>query len=73
MVRRHAAVPDEQLTAQILDGFGPSPAGEDPFDAVVGLFGMIDTLHRAVEPELPDDPAIRSVEGWIFGQHPSCP
>jgi len=68
----HAVLPDEQLTEQILDGFGPSPAGEDPFDAVVGLFGMIDTLHRAVEPELPDDPAIRSVEGWMFGQHASC-
>ena len=69
----HAVLPDEPLTEQILDGFGPSPSGEDPFDAVVGLFGMIDTLHRAVEPELPDDPAIRSVEGWMFGQHPSCP
>ena len=34
---------------------------------------MIDTLHRAVEPELPDDPAIRAVEGWMFGQHASCP
>lgn len=69
----HAVLPDEQLTEQVLDGFGPSPSGEDPFDAVVGLFGMIDTLHRAVEPELPDDPAIRSVEGWMFGQHASCP
>jgi hypothetical protein len=69
----HAVLPDEQLTAQILDGFGPSPSGEDPFDAVVGLFRMIDTLHRGAEPELPDDAAIRSVEGWMFGQHASCP
>jgi len=69
----HAVLPDEQLTEQILDGFGDSPSGEDPFDAVVGLFGMIDTLQRAAEPELPDDPAIRSVEGWMFGQHASCP
>ena len=69
----HAVLPDEQLTEQILDGFGPSPSGEDPFDAVIGLFGMIDTLHRDPEPELPDDPAIRSVEGWMFGQHASCP
>ncbi len=68
-----AVLPDEPLTEQILDGFGPSSSGEDPFDAVVGLFGMIDTLRRAVEPELPDDPAIRSVEGWMFGQHASCP
>jgi hypothetical protein len=69
----HAVVPDESLTEQILDGFGPSSAGEDPFDAVIGLLAMIDTLHRAAEPELPDDPAIRSVEGWMFGQHASCP
>jgi hypothetical protein len=69
----HAVLPDEPLTEQILDGFGPSPDGEDPFDAVAGLFGMIDTLQRAIEPELPDDPAIRSVEGWMFGQHANCP
>jgi hypothetical protein len=66
-------LPDQQLTEHILDGFGPCPSGEDPFDAVVGLFGMIGTLHRAVEPELPDERAIRSVERWMFGQHASCP
>jgi hypothetical protein len=66
-------LPDEPLTEHILDGFGPSASGEDPFDAVVGLFGMIDTLHRAAEPKLPDDPVIRSVEGWMFGQHATCP
>ena len=27
---------------------------------------MVGTLHRAVERDLPDDPAIRSVEGWMF-------
>jgi len=64
---------DEQLTEQILDGFGPSRSGQDPFDAVVRPFGMVGTLHRAVEPDLPDDPAIRSAEGWMFGQHASCP
>jgi hypothetical protein len=68
-----AVLPEDALTEQILDGFGPSPAGEDAFDAVVGLFAMIDTLQRAPEPQLPDDAAIRSVEGWMFGQHPSCP
>ncbi len=68
-----AVLPDEPLTEQILDGFGPSTSGEDPFDAVVGLFGMIDTLNRGIEPDLPDDPTIRSVEGWMFGQHASCP
>ena len=32
-------LPDEQLTEQILDGFGPSRSGQDPLDAVVGRSG----------------------------------
>ncbi len=65
--------PDGELLALLLDGFGPSESGEDQFDAVVGLFGMIDTVRSRVEPELPDDPAVRLLEGWMFGQHAECP
>ena len=57
----------------MLDGFGSSRTGDDLFDAVVGLFGMIDAVRRAPEPELPDDPAVRQLEGWMFGQHARCP
>lgn len=70
---RHGVVPDDHLLAELRDGFGPSPAGQDPFDAVVGLFGMIDSIGRGGEPDLPPDPAIRRYEGWIFGQHSPCP
>ena len=38
------------------------------FDATVGLFGMINIL-RGNRPEgAPDNPLIRTVEGWILGQ-----
>jgi hypothetical protein len=69
----NAAIPDDDLRAQMLDGFGPHKSGEDLFDAVVGLVGMIDTMRRHAEPDLPDDPAVRLVEGWMFGQHAVCP
>ena len=68
----HAVIPDVPLVAEVLDGFGSSPNADDRFDAVVGLFGMIDALRRRPEPELPDDSAVRQLEGWMFGQHARC-
>ena len=64
----NGVVPDDELVGQILDGFGPGSDGEDQFDAVVGLLGMIATVRRGSEPDLPDDPAVRQIEGWMFGQ-----
>ena len=69
----HAVIPDEPLLAELLDGFGSNPNADDRFDAVVGLLGMIDTIWRRREPELPEDSAVRLVEGWMFGQHARCP
>ncbi|MEJ7570433.1 MAG: hypothetical protein WKF41_19490, partial [Gaiellaceae bacterium] len=54
----------------IEDGFGPSKGGEDPFDAVAGLFGMMATLSLGGEPPLPADDAVRDIEGWMFGRRP---
>jgi hypothetical protein len=56
----------EDLHEQIQDGFGDSMSGEDRFDAVIGLFGMLNTLYNGIDE--PDDKKIRSVEGWILGQ-----
>ncbi len=56
------------LRAQLATGFGTSPAGEDPFDAVVGLLGMLKLLHDRRTDYEPEDEAIRRVEGWILGQ-----
>ena len=57
-----------ELQAQIEDGFGKRPDGEDRFDATAGLLGMLGVVlgrHPVGEPE---DPEIRRIEGWILGQ-----
>jgi hypothetical protein len=55
------------LEAQLNDGFGASKDGEDDFDAVVGLFGMLNVVlgHRA--PGDPTEDAVKRIEGWMFG------
>lgn len=58
--------PDLQSTIE--DGFGPSPEGEDPFDAVVGLFGMLNVVLGYRESGEPDDDAIQKLEGWMLGR-----
>ncbi len=60
-VRLEAGLQDEML-----NGFGENATSEDRFDAVVGLFGMLDTIQKGVDEPL--SPDIRTIEGWIFGQ-----
>ncbi len=64
----HGVVFSDDLSAQIANGFGVSKAGEDPFDALAGLLGMIEVLDGR-RPEAPalHHPA-RQWEGWILGQ-----
>lgn len=52
----------------ISDGFGMSATGEDQFDAVVGLFGMLAVVSGVRSDGAPEDKAVGSVEGWILGQ-----
>jgi hypothetical protein len=60
---------ERALAEQIDTGFGPRGEGEDAFDAVVGMLGMINVLEGHRPPGEPaDDPSIRTVEGWILGQ-----
>jgi hypothetical protein len=47
------------LVEAIQDGFGPAKDGEDPFDAVVGLFLMLDVLLGYRQDGAPDDEAVR--------------
>ena len=61
---------DEELRLEIEDGFGDRADGEDRFDAVVGLFGMLNVLLGRRPPGAPDDPQIVNIEGWILGQSP---
>lgn len=64
--RGHAQAPG--LAAAIRDGFGAHASGEDQFDALVGLCGMLDVVdgHRAEGPPL--DAQVGRWEGWVLGQ-----
>ena len=57
-----------ELHRQIIDGFGPRSTGEDPFDAVIGLFGMLNVLLGKQPAGEPESTEIRAVECWILGQ-----
>ena len=59
---------EPSLREAIADGFGPSPDGEDPFDAIIGLLGMVNVALGRRSPGTPRDPEIRRIEGWILGQ-----
>ena len=50
------------------DGFTLSKGGEDPFDATVGLCGMLNVLLGNKPLYEPQDERIRRIEGWILGQ-----
>ena len=55
------------LTEDIQSGF---QQGDDAFDAVVGLFGMLQVCLGQREPGEPDDRKVREIEGWILGREP---
>jgi hypothetical protein len=61
---------DPAAAAEIKDGFGATSDGEDRFDAVIGLLGMLLVLRGQRASGEPDDPVVRRVEGWILGQRP---
>ncbi len=65
---RHGVVFAPDLLARLDDGFGGARNGEDAFDALIGLLGMIEV----VEGRRPEHPAARdreeAWEGWILGQ-----
>jgi hypothetical protein len=60
--------PDAAAREEIEGGFGTGAAGEDRFDATVGLVGMLQVVRGERASGEPDDPAIRRIEGWILGQ-----
>lgn len=51
------------LEALVHNGFGPACDGEDPFDAFVGVLGMVEHLTTPA----PQDERVRRWEGWILG------
>lgn len=58
----------DRLRTELLNGFGPSGDGEDPFDAVIGLFLMLDVVLGFRRDGLPHDESVRRLEGWIVGR-----
>ena len=69
-LHRHHATPTPALAADIAAGFGDQTDGEDRFDSLIGLLGMLAVVQDPARGRAPDDAAIRW-EGWILGQH--CP
>lgn len=57
------------LLPSISDGFGSDKAGEDRFDAVIGLLGMLDVVDGRRGEGIPAIDAVRNWEGWILGHH----
>ena len=65
---RNAAVTfSTDLQSAITDGFGPAKSGEDPFDALMGLLGMIEVADGR-RSEGPPSVIGARWEGWILGQ-----
>jgi hypothetical protein len=67
-LRAAGAAPDAALAAEIRGGFGADGAGEDRFDTLLGLLGMLAVLDGRQPDFIPDDPWIRRWEGWVLGQ-----
>jgi hypothetical protein len=61
-------VPAPALRAMAVQGFGADAAGEDRFDSVIGLLGLIGVLDGARPDFVPADDAVRRWEGWVLGQ-----
>ena len=57
----------DEMRDALADGFGSAKSGEDPFDAALGLLGMIEVVdgRRAAAPTPLEAGAS---EGWILGQ-----
>lgn len=62
----------DDLAAAIHHGFDDHSCGEDQFDAVVGLVGMLNVLFGRRPPGEPADERRCQIEGWILGQSPAA-
>jgi len=62
------ARPDPALLAALTDGFGADAAGEDRFDSLLGLLCVLNVLAGRRPDGVPDDPWLRTWEGFVLGQ-----
>jgi hypothetical protein len=56
-----------ELIGQVKDGFGARGDGEDAFDTLIGVVGMIEVTDGR-RPERPANRGIEAWEGWILGE-----
>src|SRR3712207_211963 len=68
MIRRPPRSTLFPYTTLFRSGFGADAAGEDRFDSVIGLLGLVGVLDGARPDFVPADPWIRRWEGWVLGQ-----
>lgn len=61
------------LRRTIEDGFGADAAGEDRFDSLIGVLGVIAVVAGAQPDFVPDDVWVRRWEGWVLGQTATPP
>jgi hypothetical protein len=65
---RHGVRISSDVEKLISNGFGSLPSGEDPFDATVGLFGMIEVVNGRRDEARRSMTFSKGGEGWILGQ-----
>ena len=66
--KTHDVLLSEAASKAISDGFGRLSTGEDAFDSLIGLLGMIEVVSGRRREGPIDDSLIRLWEGWILGQ-----
>ena len=66
---RMGAIFTPKAAAQVRQGFPDS--GDDGFDAMVGLLGLLAVVTGQRSEQMPETTAVRQVEGWILGRRPS--
>lgn len=62
------ARPAPALAAAVADGFGAAADGEDRFDCVVGVLGVLNALAGNRPDSAPADSWVQRWEGWVLGQ-----
>ncbi|MBO1074740.1 hypothetical protein IAI58_08505 [Roseomonas marmotae] len=67
-MQRLGVCPAPALGRALEDGFGTDAVGEDRFDSLLGLLCVVGVLAGARPDFVPDDPWLRSWEGWVLGQ-----
>jgi hypothetical protein len=65
---RLGAHPQPPARAAIATGFGPTAAGEDQLDCLLGALCVLSVVLGHRPDTAPDDPAIQHWEGWVLGQ-----